>query len=654
MKNSRRGKSIVVVLIIIFLIIGIVAVGAYTYLMTDLFKTPEQLFKKYLLSNVLQLTQTNFEPFNEINERSETEVTQYLLEVGVDPTVLGGDESEKIDVDLKLTTDIPNRNEELELLINKGENEYLKGYLALTDETLGLKVPDLHDKYIAVENRDLKKIAETFNMPEEYLNMIPDKIPSGMTEEEKEKIEALTTKYITKITEQFDENSYIAEKNININVNSKDIVADRYTLAINSKTMYTTATTAIKELLEDSDFLALCQDRISTDVLEKLKTSYNEMLEKNPVEDIEDKIIKVSVYATDGLTVKSEITTDESEISVAIENNENESTIILSSIEPKSETNDVGTTTISILKNTYANNAGEFSYETTTEYNKDDIKTLQDEYDAEYSDYSSSFSRDYSELYTDSRQKYTIKTSKTNESTITGKINFEGKNLDSIKDALDISFKCQFGNATVNTIDSNNSVIINDYTMEDYQKLIIDIGTNAAATAITKPDSLIGTFLTNSMNSILGNSTTEDNTNTFDDFTIDSEEDTTGNYEDITLPEDSNNDNYLYPTVSNSTEIFRSEVDTNITDGLTAALNRYKNELEFNSEANLGDFLTVESVQQFCGDKYVLELTDSTTIKCTINEEDEQYIYYALMNIDGNELVVTEVEVLTEEEYLNR
>lgn len=651
MKNSGRGKSIVVVLILIFLIIGIVAVGAYAYLMTDLFKTPEQLFKKYLLSNVLQLTQTNFEPFNEINERSETEVTQYLLEVGVDPTVLGGDESEKIDVDLKLTTDIPNRNEELELLINKGENEYLKGYLALTDETLGLKVPDLHDKYIAVENRDLKKIAETFNMPEEYLNMIPDKIPSSMTEEEKEKVEALTTKYITKITEQFDENSYIAEKNLTINVNSKEIVADRYTLAISSKTMYTTVTTAVKELLEDPDFLALCQDRITTDILDKLKTSYNDMLEQNPVEDIEDKTIKVSVYAADGATVKSEITVDESEVSVAIENNENESIIILSSIEPKSETNDVGTTTISILKNTYANNSGEFSYETTTEYNKDDIKTLQDEYDAQYSGYSSSFSRDYSEIYTDSSEKYIIKTSKTNESTITGKIEFDGEGVDAIKDALDISFKCQFGNATVNTIDESNSIVINDYTMEDYQKLVIDIGTNAAATAITKPDSLIGSFLSNS---IMGNFTTDDNTYTSDDFVINSEEDTTGNYEDITLPEDANSDNYLYPTVSNSTEILRNDVDTAITDGLTAALNRYKMELEFNPEANLGDFLTVESVQQFCGDKYILELTDSTTIKCTINEESEQYIYYALMNIDGNELVVTEVEVLTEEEYLNR
>lgn len=605
--------------------------------MTDLFKTPEQLFKKYLLSNVLQLTQTNFEPFNEINQRSETEVTQYLLEIGVDQSSELEDE-ENIDIDVKLTTDIPNRNEELELVINKGDSECLKGYLALTDETLGVKVPDLYNKYIAVENRDFKKIAKTFNLDDEYVEMIPDKIPSGMTEEEKEIINALVTKYITKIAEQFNENNYMAEKNINVNVNSKEIVADRYTLAISTKTMYTTVITAFNELLEDPDFISLYQDRVSTDLIEKFEEAYNDFLENNSVEDIEDQTIKLSVYASDGITVKTELISEENEISIAMENNGNESIIFLTSIEPKTDTNEVGTTTVTILKNTYANNSGELSYETTTEYNKDDINTLQDEYDAKYSGYTSSFTTDYSEIYADSNEKYIIKTKKTNDSTITGSVQFEGERFDSINDNLKINFKCQFGNATVNTINENNSIVINDYTMKDYQNLLLDIVETTATTAITNPDSLIATYLTN--NVFRDDSTTE--------------EDSTDAYDDLMLPDDADNDNYLYPTVSNNIEILRNDVDTAITEGLTSALNGYKMEAEFNPEADLGEFLTVENVQQFCGETYSLELTDSTTIKCTIDEDGEQYIYYALMNIDGNELVVTEVEVLTEEEYLNR
>ena len=357
--------------------------------------------------------------------------------------------------------------------------------------------------------------------------------------------------------------------------------------------------------------------------------------------------MKLSVYASGGITVKTELISEENEVSIVMENNENESMMTLTSIEPKSDTNNVGTKSVTVLKNTYANNSGELSYETTIEYDKDDIKTLQDEYDAKYSGYTGSFTTDYSEIYADSNEKYVIKTTKTNDSTITGNVQFEGKKFDSIKDMLEIKFKCQFGNATVNTINEKNSIVINDYTMEDYQQLLIDIGTNAAATAITKPNSLIGTFLTNSF---FGNSSTvEDESN---DFIIESE-DSIGN-DDFTLSDDENNDNYLYPTVSNDIEILRDDVDTAITDGLTTVLNRYKMELEFNSEADLGEFLTVENVQQFCGETYSLELTDSTTIKCTVDKDGEQYIYYALMNIDGNELVVTEVEVLTEEEFLNR
>ena len=146
MKNSRRVKPLFIILLLILLILGLALGGVYVYLMTDLFKTPEQLFKKYMISNVIQLTQTNFEPFNEISERSEEEVTQYILDLGIDIPGILSSESEKIDVDLKLTTDIPNRNEELELVIDKNEKEFFKGSLALTDETFGIKVPDLYDK----------------------------------------------------------------------------------------------------------------------------------------------------------------------------------------------------------------------------------------------------------------------------------------------------------------------------------------------------------------------------------------------------------------------------------------------------------------------------------------------------------------------------
>ena len=652
MKNSRRVKPIFIILILILLILALVAGGIYVYLMTDLFKTPEQLFKKYMISNVIQLTQSNFEPFNEINERSEEEVTQYLLELGVDIPGILSNESQKIDVDLKLTTDIPNRNEELELVIDKNEKEFFKGSLALTDETFGIKVPDLYDKYIAVENRDFKKMAKTLNLSEEYINMIPDKIPSEMSEEDKLKIESLATKYVTKIVEQFGENTYIAEKDIKINVNSKEILTDKYTLSIDSKPLYTAVTESIKELLDDPEFASLYEDRISKDIIENLKTSYNDFLTENPISDIENKTLNLSVYAADGKTVKTGFSVDDNEVYFALENSDAESTMIFYSSEPKSETNDVGTTTTSILKNTFVNNEGLLTYEMITEYNKDDIAELQKEHDSKFADYSSSFTTDYSELYSDSTQKYIIKTTKNNESTITGSVELEGEEFDMIKDMINIKFKCQFGNATVNTMNETNSDIINDFTMEDYQNLLVKLGTNVASVALTKPDSLIGGILANMMN---GDTSSDFEYSTDNEDTFAGTEDFSDtSYDDLTLPDDADNDNYLNPTVSTDTEMIKSEIDLLITNALNTCLENYKTMLEVNPEEDLGIHLNVENVQQFSGNKYPMELIDSTTIKCIVNENGEEHIYYALMNIDGYELVVTEVEVLTEEEFLNR
>ncbi len=646
MKSRNAGKSIIIVLLIILLIVALIGGGVYIYLVTDLFKTPEQLFKKYMLSNIIELAQTEIKPFDEIDKRSETELTEYSLKLGVD---MQESEMKKLDVNFALKTDWPNKNEEMEILINKDEEEFFKAYMALTNETFGIKIPDVYDKYVAVENRDLKKMAKTFELSDEYIEMLPDKIPSGLTKEEEEKISSLATKYVTKIVEQFEENSYIAEKDIKITVNQKDVVADKYTLTMSTKKLYTLLTNTITELLDDPEFLELTKDRIQTKQLEELKNKYKEFLAENPVEDTEEQIIKISVFAADGRTVKTEMKTDEgNEFNFFIINSETENIIVASTIDAKSDYNKIETTTTTTMKNTFANNAGELTYETLVSYNKDDIQTIQSEHDAEYADYDygSGFVTDYSEIYKDQKTKYIINTKKSNEDTYTGTVKFEGGELEELKEILDISFKCQFGKASITTLSKDNSTIINDYTMEDYESLITELGTNLVSTVLLKPDSLIGTIFTSFAT---GDFTTTEEPNYSDDYYT-SEDD----YNNIVFPDDSSNDNYLYPTITDTTEVLREEIDNDITSALNTCLTNYKNEITYNNpDANVGDFLNIDRVQEYAGMGYILELLDGTTIKCTTNKDGMDYIYYALMNIDET-YIVREVEVLTEEEYLNR
>lgn len=663
MNNKSGKKSGLVIFMLIFLIIVMIGVGVYSYFFTDMLKTPEQLFKKYFLSNVFQLTELSFAPFDEIQERSENEVTEYNLNFKLDK--LEGISEDSYDANFTLTTDFPNRNEDLEFLLNKNNNEFFKVNLALSDETLGLKVPDLYEKYIAIENRDLKKMAENFELSEEVIEVIPDKIPSAFTPEEEEKLKALSEKYITKIMEQFEETNYMAEKNINIKVDSKDFVANKYTLSISSKKIFTVFTETLLELLDDPEFLELIQKNINKEQIETLKLAYKDMLNETSVEDIEDKIIKFSVYESNKKTVKTEVKVDENEAYFSVLDNK----IIFASSEPKSDSNVIGYTSMATIKNSFENDSGELTYEIEKTYNKNDIADYQAEYDAKYSDsqFSDVFTTDYSEVYKDSKIKIIISTQKTNNDTIKGEIKLDSNSEDGIgyiSALLNLNFKCQFGKGKVEVIKEDNAEILNDYTLEELQVLIAKIGTNIMNLPNEKPDSLIGMILISQNQPeedpsydndyTITDDYTDDYTNDYtDDYNTSDEDNNFNDFSDITYSEDESNDNYMNPTTSFDIEENRMYIDWDITDGLENSLNEYKDELLINENANLGDFLTVDNVQKYCGDEYALELIDSTTIKCTVLG-DVEYIYYALMDINGDTLEVTDVEVLTEEEYLNR
>lgn len=60
MKKSK--VKIFIILIILLIIVGLLG-GVYAYFRTDIFKTPDQLFKKYLINGAFQVSSFNNEPY---------------------------------------------------------------------------------------------------------------------------------------------------------------------------------------------------------------------------------------------------------------------------------------------------------------------------------------------------------------------------------------------------------------------------------------------------------------------------------------------------------------------------------------------------------------------------------------------------------------
>ena len=79
--NGKKIKTIVAIILVLFVIIGCAL--AYAYVQTDIFKTPEQLFKKYLAKNVEELKTTNLKPFDEIFKLIKTiQYGLYYVDMG--------------------------------------------------------------------------------------------------------------------------------------------------------------------------------------------------------------------------------------------------------------------------------------------------------------------------------------------------------------------------------------------------------------------------------------------------------------------------------------------------------------------------------------------------------------------------------------------
>ena len=80
--EKKSKKNIIAIIMVLIVIIGCGL--AYAYTKTDIFKTPQQLFKKYLADNVNQLENMNFNPLAEILEKMENEPVETNLYVDVE------------------------------------------------------------------------------------------------------------------------------------------------------------------------------------------------------------------------------------------------------------------------------------------------------------------------------------------------------------------------------------------------------------------------------------------------------------------------------------------------------------------------------------------------------------------------------------------
>ncbi len=626
--EKSKGSKVVLLLIVLLLVILIVAGGVYAYIATDLLKTPNMLFKKYLFSGTVEIFNFNIGPYKDAYKRMESEPTEITVagKNEFNANSQYSDEEEKQYVNSTVTLKLDNQNKKRAVLIDSklDDEEFFNLELLNSKDTAGIHIEGLHDKYISIENRDLKKLSKTFVDDEEVISMIPDKIPElSISNDEKKMLVELISNIISNEIDGIESNSYAQEKYVIDNYDGEKFEGNKYVLTISSKKFEEVITNIVTKFIEDEQVNTILKSKFPEELINKVK---GEIIEYFKIEDeeIKEETMKISVYSYNGKTIKMDIIkNDEIYFEMYVLNKEISSSIQVKAVSPKTENNKVASEILVNIRSSFENNNGEISYEEKTTYNKNDVKELKAIEEEESFFYDED---EIDEMYKNSTSSAKAAITTTENDVITSKVTITDKD----KNKQTSTYTMKFGNIDVPTLKSEDMIVINDYTKDDFTNLMMEMMTNASKTAEEKPNTLIGGIV-----GFFGNIS-----NSFVLSEILSNENSDNQTDD--LQDNDNNEVSL-----NDINQAKGNVLSAMGNAINELLSNYREDLENNPDINLGDYLGADKIEKQAGTEFKnVEIVDGETLKC----EYKNTTFFVKIYIDGDTWRLQDIDVLYSED----
>ncbi len=332
---EKKIKLIIIILIIVIVLIGTTA--TVLFFTTDLLKSKETLFKKYIAQNIKNIA--------EVTEISEEEKT-------ID-TLLKNNYTENTDIKIKY---LENEDDEEEIYnikkegITNNENKNSYGNIVATfngetlsnveylreDDTFGFRLSNLVEQYVNVKNASVaylvsslgyngKYFSEKFNFDEIELKELFD-----FTDEE---LKELTENYSKAIFSDINSNNYASISNSIITLNNEESVTTKaYTLTLNKNQLDKIYKKILNQAKEDKIILSKLgkiDERIKNigfnepegeSIQEKYISKIQNTLDSIEYEGEDDRKIIFTVYQDKGVTLRTSMKTDEFEYIIDLDN----------------------------------------------------------------------------------------------------------------------------------------------------------------------------------------------------------------------------------------------------------------------------------------------------------------------------------------------
>lgn len=208
---EKKIKIIILVLIILLIALG--STMAYAYFFTDYLKSDKEAFFKYILKNEELIDNLKDEDFSKYIEKQKNTAYSNNGEITISSDT---EETLQDGSDIKLTfkgTRDDNSQYFKQDINVKVENGSISMELLKQEDIYGFKIDNMFKKFLAVQNKDLKKWAKILNMTDEQIETIPDKIEFNETINfSDEEINGISQKYKNIINENLTDEMFSKEK----------------------------------------------------------------------------------------------------------------------------------------------------------------------------------------------------------------------------------------------------------------------------------------------------------------------------------------------------------------------------------------------------------------------------------------------------------
>lgn len=314
MKN-KKVLLIVLPIVIIFILLAGTATVVALYFLTDLLKTPQQLFFKYMAGNSKIVSYVSND--NYIAQQQLKETGSYTTQGNLELTF----ESEQTQQPISMNIETSARKDGstgryyADATIKNNEEDLLTVSYINDGDVYAIQWSEIYQYYVGFRNSNLKEFARNMGMTEDEVSSIPDSIDFDafntqitFTEEE---IQHIVNTYSNVFLQTIPEETYTKGEKQTITINGTNYEADVYSLTLNGELLKQISINLLNTIKNDTTTIQILNNKFSTDKSNLIdQTTLAENIDKVVTElqnaTFEDTII-INVYASEGQTIKTEL-----------------------------------------------------------------------------------------------------------------------------------------------------------------------------------------------------------------------------------------------------------------------------------------------------------------------------------------------------------